>query len=844
MSKFYRFLPFAKISILLITFLSAFNAGTFAQSCFNVAAGNDIVLQCNQNCFDLKARVPDIKTTDNYSVVPIPYNPLPYTSPTGNELTLLYEDDKFSDSIDMPFTFCFYGQMYNKLSVGSNGVITFDVTTNATKNQCFVITPADRIPSSAGVPNNIAIFYAPRASIFLAYYDMDPRPSWSPRERKIEWRLEGTAPCRKMVISYYHVDYYHEFAPATSCSNMLCTMQAVLYEGTGLIDVFYENKPACISYFDGLAIAGLHNWNQNLAVELPGKNCTVWTAVNEAYRYVPSGATSLLNRVELYKNGAFVATGTTTPLGNGELEVTFPGICQTENSTDYVVKAFYQKCDNPLIETEGSDTINVTRNALIVTNTVTNALCKNANGTITVTNPVGTNIEYSINGGTTWQASNIFNRPAGTYTVLVRTTDNLCNGNFTATITEPPLLTASATGNTATCAGNDGSITITAAGGTTAYAFSIDGGITFQNNGSFTAAPGTYNNILVRDANGCTATSSAVVSFNDQMFLSLGNDTSICEGASITLQPQTNTQTNNFLWSPANYLSSTTTKNPVATPLDTIRYSLNAQWGICQRTDDILIRVLHKPVVFAGNDTAICYAERGALNGRITNTSGPVNYAWSPATKVSSAVSLSTTSNTTSTQLYTLTVTDNYGCRFTVSDDVLVTVRPPVIAYAGNDTIAVLGIAHQMFGSGGTSYLWSPATGLDNPFAQNPKATLLNETHFTLLVKNDIGCSATDDVFIKVYKGPTYYLPNAFSPNGDGLNDIFRAIPVGIVSTDYFAIYNRYGQLVFKTNKWLHGWDGTFSGKKADAGNYVWMIKGIDRNGKVIEMKGSVILLR
>ncbi|MFN8253513.1 MAG: gliding motility-associated C-terminal domain-containing protein [Ferruginibacter sp.] len=832
---------------LLLLFFYCFPTGIQAQSCFNVAAGKDTVISCGQPCLDLIARVPDIRTTDDYSVVPIPYNPYPFTSPSGNELTLLYQDDKFSDSLDMPFTFCFYGKTYNKLSVGSNGVITFDVTTNATKDESYVINNSNTIPFAGGIPDNITVFYAPRASLFLSYYDMDPRAAWSPRERKIEWRLEGTAPCRKMIISYYHVDYYHEFAPATACANMLCTMQAVLYEGTGLIDVFYENKPSCLSYFEGLSIAGVQNWNQDKAVEIPGKNCTAWTATHEAYRYVPSGAGSLLNRVELYKNGALIATGTTTPLGNGELEVTFPNICQPENSADYVVKAFYQKCDNLLIETEGSDTMNVSRAAFISTSNITHASCKNQNGTITVTSPVGPTIEYSINGGANWQASNIFNRPAGTYTVLVRTTNQVCNTSFTATITEPALLTAGATRHDATCAGNDGNITVIASGGTPLYSYSIDGGITYQNNGTFPAAPGAYNNILVKDANNCIATSNAVVNFTDQMFLTLGNDTTVCEGASVTLQPITNTQTSNFLWSPASFLNSNTVKNPVATPLDTIRYTLTAKWGVCQRTDDIVISVLHKPVVNAGNDTIICYGDRAMLTGLISHTSGAVNYLWSPANKVLSAASLITKSNTASTQIITLQVTDNYGCHFSVSDDKLVTVRPPVMAFAGNDTIAVRGVPHQLSGlgsSGGTSYLWSPAIGLDNPFSQNPRATLYNDTYFTLVVQNDIGCSVTDDVFVKVYKGPTYYLPNAFSPNGDGLNDVFRAIPAGIVSTDYFAIYNRFGQLLFKNSNPLQGWDGTYKGKKADTGTYVWMISGTDRDGKKVEMKGTVLLLK
>ena len=71
-----------------------------------------------------------------------------------------------------------------------------------------------------------------------------------------------------------------------------------------------------------------------------------------------------------------------------------------------------------------------------------------------------------------------------------------------------------------------------------------------------------------------------------------------------------------------------------------------------------------------------------------------------------------------------------------------------------------------------------------------------------------------------------------------------RPVPVGIAQTDYFIVYNRYGEMIFKTNQFLKGWDGIYKGKKALAGNYVWLIKGKDTYGKVIEMKGTVILIR
>jgi gliding motility-associated-like protein len=292
-------------------------------------------------------------------------------------------------------------------------------------------------------------------------------------------------------------------------------------------------------------------------------------------------------------------------------------------------------------------------------------------------------------------------------------------------------------------------------------------------------------------------------------------------------------------------IDTATIRNATVTPADTATYILHAQWGACSREDTIVVNILHKPVSHAGIDTAICNQTYAILRGSATNLSGTVTYAWSPAGSVQNPVAPVTIATPGSTtQFYTLTVTDNYNCNFTVTDQVLVTVQPPVPAFAGNDTIAVKDAPHQLFGSGGADYLWSPAAPLNLATAQNPLATLNHDQLFILKVTDIAGCIGYDTVFVQVYVGPNYYIPNAFTPNGDGENDIFRAIPPGIVATEYFRIFNRYGQLVFETNQWLKGWDGKYRGKPQPMGAYVWFIKGIDKNGKIIERKGTVLLVQ
>ncbi len=897
---------------LIVLFVQKANA----QSCFNVNAGKDTTISCLQSCLTLKARIPNIKTTEDYTVTTIPYAPYAYQTPGGTQSNLVYDDDHFSDAFVLPFNFCFYGNTYSRACIGSNGVITFDVATNANSIEGFVLDDKDVIPFAGGMPNTQFMYYAPRASIFIAYYDLNPVTS--PRNRKIEWRVEGTAPCRKFVVAYSQIGNFD----VANCPNArnLCTMQAVLYEGTGVIDVFYENKPACLAYFGGRAIAGLQNWDQDKAVVLPGKNGTVWTAKKEGYRYIPNGASQLFNRVELYKNNSLVTTGTIVDLGTGELEASFP-VCQSEDSMSYEVRAYYRQCDNPAIETEGSDTMIVYKTLNPLTLNVNSALCPGAVSSITVTKPVAANIEYSIDG-INWQKSNTFTPGPGNYTVTARLIGSQCTGTANATILAtpdfyangsvvnllcnnkptgrvifspvgpnapysfsadggvtyvsnnvfsglfagsykfkvksstgciidttliitqpPPLLASGAQFVRASCSNNDGELILTASGGTPFYTYSLDG-VAYQTLNSFTGlASGTYSKLAIKDANGCVQPANATtILVNDQMFLTMPKDTTICAEKPLQLIPVTNTQTTKYKWTPAVALNFDDIKTPVASPTDTTHYILTAQWGICSRTAATWVNVLRKPVPHAGNDTIICFNSAASLNGSVSNTSGPVKYLWWPSTATPTNT-LSTIATPDSTQQYALTVNDNYGCHFSETDSVLVTVRPKVVAFAGIDTTAIYGIPHQLIGTGGINYTWSPSGPLDNPFAPNPLATLRNDTRFSLLVSNDIGCSATDDILVKVYDGPAYYIPNAFTPNGDGVNDKFTPIPVGIASTEYFRIFDRFGQLVFSTNEFLKGWDGKYKGNVATAGTYVWMIKGIDRYGKVVERKGTVLLI-
>jgi gliding motility-associated-like protein len=167
-----------------------------------------------------------------------------------------------------------------------------------------------------------------------------------------------------------------------------------------------------------------------------------------------------------------------------------------------------------------------------------------------------------------------------------------------------------------------------------------------------------------------------------------------------------------------------------------------------------------------------------------------------------------------------------------------------VHAFAGNDTIAVVNQPVRLNASGGANYEWTPRDFLNNAFIANPVATLPKDQTYILIVKNDDGCEARDTINIKVFEHLDIYVPSAFTPNGDGRNDVLRIVAPGLRELFYFRVYSRWGQTVFDTRDLLKGWDGKINGQLPETGVYVWIMKGINYLGNVVERKGTVTLIR
>lgn len=195
-------------------------------------------------------------------------------------------------------------------------------------------------------------------------------------------------------------------------------------------------------------------------------------------------------------------------------------------------------------------------------------------------------------------------------------------------------------------------------------------------------------------------------------------------------------------------------------------------------------------------------------------------------------------------QQVTLIAKTVLGCRDTITQTLPLPYFKPD---AGNDTIIVLGYTFNLNGTGCQFYQWSPPTYLSDPNIYNPLTNFpaTGTYQYVLLGSNKEGCTGTDTIHIQVVDNGNIFIPNAFSPNGDGLNDYLMPRIVGYSVINFFRIYNRFGQQVFSSaTENYPAWDGTFNGKQSDLGVYYYIIDVTDINGKRVRKKGDITLIR
>ena len=251
----------------------------------------------------------------------------------------------------------------------------------------------------------------------------------------------------------------------------------------------------------------------------------------------------------------------------------------------------------------------------------------------------------------------------------------------------------------------------------------------------------------------------------------------------------------------------------------------------CSITYTDSIEYIPPAVVYWTGDTSICFGDSTTLY--LHGTDG-YSIQWS------------TGDTTTSLDVYSLTdttisVTIDNGCEtWNFSPTVLVHPLPNISA--GPDTTIAVETSVVLDGSGGVSYVWNPPTGLDCFTCEDPVASPVVNTIYTLTGMDANGCINTDWMYVEVEYLPLF-IPTAFSPNGDDINEILYVRGAGITSLN-LIVYDRWGTLIFQSQSRDKGWDGTFNGKPAEAGVYTYQLSATRGNGDLVEMKGNVTLFR
>ena len=249
-----------------------------------------------------------------------------------------------------------------------------------------------------------------------------------------------------------------------------------------------------------------------------------------------------------------------------------------------------------------------------------------------------------------------------------------------------------------------------------------------------------------------------------------------------------------------------------------------------------IVSVLPKVVAAVGNDATICMGESTRLSA-----SGGRYYKWTPSEGLDRDDIASPVASPSQTTTYTVKVS-NDGC-YDDSKSVTVTVNQNPTATAGGDRVIFEGQSVQLDGAIGgdniTNYYWTPTMGLDNPNSIKPNASPKDDITYTLNVVSQTCGVATSNVFVRVYKKIT--IPNAFTPNNDGINDSWNIDALITYPSCLVSIFDRNGQKVYQSNGYPKPWDGTRGGSPLPGGTYYYII---DLKNNTPKLSGWVVIVR
>jgi gliding motility-associated-like protein len=347
---------------------------------------------------------------------------------------------------------------------------------------------------------------------------------------------------------------------------------------------------------------------------------------------------------------------------------------------------------------------------------------------------------------------------------------------------------------------------------------------------------------------GCTDTAIQTITISPTPVITASLDQKICKGQSTQLNAS---GASTIVWTPVNgTLSCITCNSPVAAPLTTTQYIATGTNNFgCSGKDSVIITVAQPIALTISPNDTICIGQSSQLS-----VTGATTYAWFPAATLNNATIATPVAAPTLTTKYRVIGFDNYNC-FQDTSYVTVAVGQYPTVNLGSDKILATGVQLPLttvIANGPiTKWLWGPsAASLSCTTCALPIATIKREMCYTVEAANLYKCIAKDTLCVKVFcEGSQVFIPNAFTPDGDGINDVLMVRAQGIRSVKSFRIFNRWGQIVFERNNFSPndvsaGWDGMISGKPAPPDVYVYTCEVVCENDISYTYKGNVSILK
>jgi gliding motility-associated-like protein len=415
-------------------------------------------------------------------------------------------------------------------------------------------------------------------------------------------------------------------------------------------------------------------------------------------------------------------------------------------------------------------------------------------------NPTYTfNENHSICTGNsyTWHG-NIYNTAGIYYDSLLTTTG--CDSIFMLNLSETLPPTVSITANPDTiCAGSS---SILSAGGANSYVWS-----TTDTTTSITVNPtNTTLYSVIGTNNGCSDTTTITIIVKPLPTITItANPPAVCQGSNVVL---TAIHADSYVWSTTEITPSIT-----VTPQQTTTYSVTGTLNGCSDTANITV-IIYTPDNLT-NSITICQGEKYSWNGTQYDTAGT----------------------------YILNLHTSHGCDSILTLNLNVNPKP-IITVTNSDTLVLIGNSTTLTAQGADTYQWIPSSALNCDNCSITISTPDTTITYCVVGTNTFGCSDTACIVVNVDNDcGQLFLPLAFSPNGDGKNDVWK-IRGRCIKSFELRIFDRWGEKVFETVNPNEGWDGTFNGKALGSDVYVFFVTITMRNGEVKNLKGDITILR